>query len=416
MEKLTILWHFLNTRWRHFHSRQQLESWQQKQLTKHLKWVCQHSPFYSDFLGKPLEDFPILSKALMMEHFDQLNTRGLKKKALFDVALKAEQSRDFSLSQLGDITVGLSSGTSGIRGLFLASQQERFTWAGTILAKLIPNPFAHHRIALLLRADSPLYQTVNRGRIQFHYADLTKPQAHWLAALNDFNPTILIGSAQALQLCAKNSEKLQLELIVSGAEVLTPSDRTLLENRFKCPIKEIYQCTEGFLACTQNDGTLRWNEDLVHIEPHWLTPEKTHFSPIITDFRRRTQPIIRYLLDDVIEVGHEAGVFQSIRSISGRTGDQLSLPGKNGSITVLSDLLYRAVTLASSDPLDYRISQLNASKLLIESNQGHDVIEHSIRDLFAKLGVVSHIDIEHGPCPQWTPSKKQRRVVNVWSS
>ncbi|ABC32184.1 Coenzyme F390 synthetase [Hahella chejuensis KCTC 2396] len=416
MEKLIILRHFIASRYRRFQSREQLESWQSRRLRRHLDWVCRHAPFYQGYLGKPLQDFPIMSKGLMMDNFDQLNTRSLQRDHLFDIALEAEQSRDFSRSQLGDVTVGLSSGTSGRRGLFLASRAERLEWAGVIFAKLLPSLLGRHRIALLLRADSPLYQTVGRGRIQFHYADLTQPQEQWLAALEAFRPTLLVGSAQALQLCAQYGDRLQPELIISGAEVLTPSDRGLLQQRFACPIKEIYQCTEGFLACTQQDGVLRWNEDFVHIEPRWLNPEKTHFSPIITDFRRRTQPIIRYLLDDVIEAGDEPGVFRAIRSIGGRTGDVLQLPGATSTVTVLPDLLYRAAALASPEPLDYRISQIEAARLRIESDRRHGEIEHAIRAALAKLGVIEALSFEHSPRPQWTPSQKQRRVVNLWSS
>ncbi|WBV66998.1 hypothetical protein PGH44_06835 [Legionella pneumophila] len=40
---------------------------------------------------------------------------------------------------INNIAVGLSSGTSGSRGLFLVSEQERDAWAGIILAKAMPN-------------------------------------------------------------------------------------------------------------------------------------------------------------------------------------------------------------------------------------------------------------------------------------
>lgn len=415
MEKLTLVRHLLATRTRRFASRQQLQDWQQKKLRRHLDWVCRHSPFYADYRNRKLDEFPLMDKATMMANFDQLNTRGLQRDALFELALRAEQSRDFSLSRIDDVTVGLSSGTSGQRGLFLVSRAERLQWAGVILAKLLPALFEPQRVALLLRADSPLYQTVNRGRIQFHYADLTQPAAQWLPELEAFQPTLLVGSAQALQWCARHSRELKPALIISGAEVLTPSDRALLVARFACPVHEIYQCTEGFLACTQRDGVLRWNEDAVHIEAQWLNEERTHFSPIITDFRRRTQPIIRYRLDDVIEAGDTPGVFRAIASIGGRTGDLLQLPGRQGLLTtVLPDLIYRAIALASAQPLDYRISQLDAARLRIESDQQHAVIEQALRALFARLGVIDAVQFESAPAPLWTPANKQRRVINPW--
>ncbi|PTY38812.1 CoF synthetase [Saccharospirillum sp. MSK14-1] len=416
MEKLTILRHLAATRLRQFSSRSHLENWQQKKLRQHLDWVCEHSPLYRDYQGQPLEAFPLMDKATMMANFDQLNTRNLKRDHLFERALKAELSRDFSQSHLGDVTVGLSSGTSGQRGLFLVSRQERLEWAGVILAKLLPSLFARQRVALLLRADSPLYQTVGKGRIQFHYADVTQPAEQWLAKLEAFQPTLLVGSAQALQWCAHHSQTLSPSLVISGAEVLTPSDRQLLAHRFACPIHEIYQCTEGFLACTHRDGVLRWNEDAVHIEPHWLNQQRTHFSPIITDFRRRTQPIIRYHLDDVIEAGDAPGVFRAIASIGGRSGDVLKLPGIESDITVLPDLIYRAIALASDQPLDYRISQIDAARIRIESDDRHSDIEQALRTLFISLGVIDTLQIDKAPAPLWTATNKQRRVMNLWTS
>ncbi|MGI0117591.1 F390 synthetase-related protein [Zooshikella sp. RANM57] len=439
MEKLNILRHLIMSRYRRFKSRAQLLNWQQQQISKHLDWVTQHSLFYQAFRGKSLAEFPLMSKSLMMEHFNQLNTRQLDRDQLFDCALRAEQERDFSRSICGDVTVGLSSGTSGQRGLFLASQTERHYWAGYILGRLLPSLWAPQRIALLLRANSPLYQTVQRGHIRFHYVDLTQPLDQWMAELTAFDPTLLVGSAQALQLCAQEHRTLSPKLVVSGAEVLTPSDRALLATKFKCPIHEIYQCTEGFLACTQRDGIMRWNEDIVHIEPHWLTPDKTHFSPIITDFRRRTQPIIRYQLDDVIavvdeqsdkcngtqcaenqlEIAHSSPVvFQAIGSIAGRTGDLLKLPGDNNtSVVVLSDLIYRTISLISDEPLDYRISQINKDCIQIESDQRHEHIAKALQQLFKQLHVdVSQVHFEYRPRPQWQPLTKQRRVVNQWLS
>ncbi len=51
-------------------------------------------------------------------------------------AEKAETSRDFTPTVRG-VTVGLSTGTSGARGVFMVSPAERQRWAGTMLAKLL---------------------------------------------------------------------------------------------------------------------------------------------------------------------------------------------------------------------------------------------------------------------------------------
>ncbi|MBO0217482.1 CoF synthetase, partial [Vibrio sp. Vb2880] len=80
--------------------------------------------------------------------------------------------------------------------------------------------------------------------------------------LDEFQPTLLVGSAQALQLCAQFSGQfgqpaIQPQRIISGAEVLTESDRHFISQRFDSELHEVYQCTEGFLACTEQHGQMR---------------------------------------------------------------------------------------------------------------------------------------------------------------
>lgn len=414
---ITLLQHYALARFYRFSSRSQVLSWQEKKLTQHLNWICRHSPFYRDMKGLPIDAFPIMNKARMMEHLGDLNTKGLDSEKLMMTAIEAEQSRSFDASMVDGVTVGLSSGTSGQRGLFLADKYEKQMWAGNILAKLLPNLWQSHRIALALRANSPLYKTVAIGPIQFHYVDLNKPYQEWIQELDSFQPTLLIGSAQALQLCALysgtfNRDRMSPQRIISGAEVLTQADREMIKNVFQCELHEVYQCTEGFLACTDTHGQMRWNQDIVYIEKHWLNKEKTHYSPIITDFRRRTQPIIRYQLDDVILAKDDAAPFEPIGAIAGRCGDSLVLSHRGERSVVLPDLVYRAVALELEERVDYRITQSERSVIKIESeSRYHAAIRNALLNLFSSLKL-DPVSIDYLPAPIWTPMNKQRRVVN----
>jgi len=414
---IRLLQEFVLTRYRRFGSRARVEDWQQRQITTHLNWVCQHSLFYKHLSGKPLTDFPIMNKTIMMENLDDINTRGLKKTQLMETALKAEQTRSFKDSVVEGVTVGLSSGTSGQRGLFLADKHEQQIWAGNILAKLLPRLCQTHRIALALRADSPLYSSVAKGPIQFFYADLNKPYQQWIAELDRFQPTLLVGSAQALQFCALHSgqftsSEMRPERIISGAEVLTKADKAFITDRFFCEVHEVYQCTEGFLGCTDSYGQMRWNQDIVYIEKHWLNADKTHYSPIVTDFRRRTQPIIRYQLDDVIVAQKDTGFFEPIGAIAGRCGDCLTLTQHGVNSVVLPDLIYRAIALASEQRIDYRIIQTAKHTLCIESSpEFHALITNALTALFKQLKL-DKVIYDYHRAPNWQISNKQRRVVN----
>ncbi|EKO3866992.1 CoF synthetase [Vibrio harveyi] len=414
----TFLSEFWRTRYRPFSSRTHVEKWQQKQITQHLDWVCRHSPYYNSFQGASLCDFPIMNKQTMMENLSELNTKGLDANSLMQQALEAEQSRNFAASKVGNVTVGLSSGTSGMRGLFLADKQETQLWAGNILGRLLPGLWGKHRIALALRANSPLYKSVAKGPVTFFYADLNKPYQEWIKELDEFQPTLLVGSAQALQLCAQFSGQfgqpaIQPKRIISGAEVLTESDRHYISQKFDSELHEVYQCTEGFLACTDQQGQMRWNQDIVYIEKHWLNAERTHYSPIITDFRRKTQPIIRYQLDDIIESKQDDGVFEPLGAIAGRCGDCLTLNASQVPVSVLPDLIYRSITLEIQDRVDYRITQTGAQAIQIEADvYHHPSIYRALVKLFDQLKL-DPVTFNYRPAPIWTPMNKQRRVVNT---
>lgn len=94
-----------------------------------------------------LAALPIIDKEVMMEHFDTLNTVHISKEEAFHVAFEAEKTRNFSPT-IRNITVGLSSGTSGNRGVFLVSEEEQTLWAGSIIGKVLPSSILHkHTIA-----------------------------------------------------------------------------------------------------------------------------------------------------------------------------------------------------------------------------------------------------------------------------
>ena len=63
-------------------------------------------------------------------------------------------------------------------------------------------------------------------------------------------------------------------------------------------IDQVYQATEGFLACTLVPGHLHLNEDIIFVEKEYL--DERRFYPVITDFKRSSQPVYRYKLNDIL--------------------------------------------------------------------------------------------------------------------
>lgn len=357
--------------------RARLARWQEKQVIRHVKWVRGVSPFYRKLWdGRPAEawrSFPIIDKSSMMEHFDALNTVGIRREEALEQAARAEQTRDFK-PLLGGVTIGLSSGTSGNRGLFVVSAREQAAWSGTVLAKMLPGGLLQReKIAFFLRANSNLYESVQRGRLQFQYFDMLEPVECLIQRLEDYRPGIWIAPPSMLRLLAETVVSGRLSArphqLISVAEVLDPLDRRYIELALGLRVHQAYQCTEGFLGYTCKHGTLHLNEDLVMVEKEYLDASTRRFVPIITDFSRTSQPIVRYRLNDILTEAAEpcpCGLaYTAIERIEGRCDDILYLPHmvSGEPVAVFPDFVTRAVIAASPDIEHYRVVQAGPEQL-----------------------------------------------------
>jgi putative adenylate-forming enzyme len=416
-------------------SRDKLEAWQNRQVKKHLAWVCAHSPFYRDYFeGHSLENWrtlPLTDKTMMMENFDLLNTVGMSKERAMEVALKAETTRNFA-PVLDGITVGLSSGTSGQRGLFLVSDKERYHWAGATLAKMLPDILSRpERVALFLRSNSNLYTSVQSKRILFDYFDLATDPSDTLYRLNRFNPSVFVAPPSMLRFLGRCREEGLLEVtpqkVITAAEVLDPFDERFISRQFGQQVHQMYQATEGFLGYTCDYGTLHLNEDIVVIEKEYLNQAKGKFVPIVTDFRRKTQPIIRYRLNDILTERKETclcgSVLTALEFIEGREEDVFWLLSKEGDYCKVFPSTLRQVVEGVEGRLEnYQISQntlnhvrVSLSPLTLELKHH---VERELNLLWQRLKVVPP-QLEFVSFVPTVASKKMKRVesfVKQWSA
>lgn len=402
-----ILWYYLLTKYaRNFRSRDALVSWQNKQVQNFLQEILPKSPFYRKYYhGLDITDwqnFPTIDKSVMMAEFDELNTVGIKKAEALQIAIASEKSRNFA-STLRGFTIGMSSGTSGNRGLFIVSQKEQQAWAGAILAKALPQSILKpQRVAFFLRANSNLYETVKRQRIQFEYFDLFDSIENHIERLNKYLPTILVAPPSMLRFLASAQKMGYLNVapqkIISVAEVLDPLDELYIKTAYPQIIHQIYQCTEGFLAHTCDYGTLHLNEDILVIQKEYIDEQAGRFMPIITDFNRRTQPIIRYCLNDILTERKTqcpcGSIYTAIENIEGRCDDIFYLSHKYEQklIPIFPDFIRRAIMIASSEIQEYIVVQKKTSTIAVYlkvapnlQNQIEVLVRNSLQELFTKL-------------------------------
>lgn len=416
-ERLQVLKYYLYYKYKKpFADRSRLKRWQQRQLKTHLRYVGCHSPVYRRRFT--LEDYPVIDKAFMMKHFNRLNTAGIRREEAEAFAVLAERSREFT-PKLKGVTVGLSSGTSGSRGIFLVSDREKSQWAGYVLARFLPGSILDtYSIAFFMRADSNLYQAVGAKNIRFHFFDILKPVEEHQERLQAAQPRILAGQPSLLLMLGELLEKGELEIrpqiVISIAEVLEEEDAQRLRRVFSVPvIHQVYQCTEGFLASTCRYGTLHLNEDIVYVEKEYL--EEGRFVPVITDFARKAQPIIRYRLNDILIERKErcpcGSPFTALQKIEGREDDIFVFAGiHGGQVRVFPDFIRRCLLFAGSSG-DYRAVQTQEGTIRIYAdleNKQQKRIEEEFEKLAGESGFILP-DLTF--CPYMLESKRKMKRV-----
>lgn len=427
MSRLRIIASFAAVRWlRPLRSRAAVQRRQRRLTRRHLRFLRRRSAYFGELIparGAVLSDLPLMDKALMMARFDDLNTVGLRREEAMGVALGNERSRDFSID-VGSNSVGLSSGTSGHRGLFVISRAEREAWAGTVLARTLPRGrIFGHRIALFLRADNTLYEAVRSRAVSFAYFDVFADMSANVDGLQGYRPSILVAPPSVLLVLARAIEQGRYdalpEKVYAVAEVLEEGDAARIAAAFgQERIHQLYQCTEGFLGHTCPHGTIHLNEDDVVVERESLGEGR--FTPIVTDVRRRAQPIVRYRLGDVLRERAEpcpcGSALTAIERIEGREGDTLRLPGRNGgTVPVFADLVARTMIYAEGFQ-EYRVVQTGRAGLEVALDAEDGAARASVA---AELGALADRMGCERPALDFVPFRhdgrqKLRRVVRLW--
>ena len=130
-------------------TRPQLEAYQAESLRRLRAYAYAHSPFYQQFhkglADRPLHELPILTKAMMMEHFDEFVTDRAIHRA--DVEAHVQRIQDDERF-LGRYWVNTTSGSTGRPGLFLFDRAE---WTAILASFARAHELAGLKISLTHR-------------------------------------------------------------------------------------------------------------------------------------------------------------------------------------------------------------------------------------------------------------------------
>jgi len=183
-----------------------------------------------------------------------------------------------------------------------------------------------------------------------------EPVGEMVARLNAFQPEIITGYPSVLRVLAGEQQEGRLKIaprvILCSAEQLTDETRLLIEDRFSCPVGNVFCSTEGGeVSILCDHGHMHLNSDWIIVEPidrdsNPVPPGTMSDAVLITNLMNAVQPIIRYRVDDCVilhEKPCECGLPFPYVDILGRTDDIPSFKGESGTVRLSPIVFLSAV-------------------------------------------------------------------------
>jgi phenylacetate-CoA ligase len=332
-------------------TRAELEAEKVGKFRRLVNHAQRHSPYYRRIIAErgidvaacTPGDFPVLTKSLLMQHFDEIVTApGVTKSAIAEFLTRSRDPAELFLNRYRVIH---TSGSSGEVGYFVYSKSD---WAnGTAMQPQRGRPVrkgngkGKFRLAYYAAVDGHYAGVTMIGAFATGLArlfvdvamfEVNDPLPGTLAKLNAFQPEVLIGYTTALKILADEQRRGALKLdrviyITTAGEATTAADIALLSATFGCSVVNSYGCSEhlGMGASPPNgDKIVLYDHDLIFE----LEPDHT----LVTNLFNYTLPLLRYRMADVLRrvPSGEHAPYLVIESLVGRNELQPVFKNRDG--------------------------------------------------------------------------------------
>jgi putative adenylate-forming enzyme len=364
-----VLWLRRALRRREGWSQAQLREHQRRELTTLRTLAAERSPFYrrvhAGLGAAPLGELPVLTKATLMDNFDQLATDSEVRLADLQAYLDTLHGNE---RFAGRYWVSATSGSSGRKSIIPNNAHE---WAMIIASYGRANEWAGirsgatHRVSMAVVSSTTAWHqssrvaaTVRSPFIVSERLDAASPLPDVVARLNELQPDVLVAYASIIRALADEQLAGRLRIapraVNSSSEVLTTQARAMATRAWLVPPFNVYAATEtgGIAAeCGQHRG-MHVFEDLVIPEVvdddyRPVPPGRPGDRLLVSVLFSRTIPLIRYEMTDRVRLAARpcpCGLpFRLVESIEGRTDDVLVLPATAGGTVRIHPVVFHQV-------------------------------------------------------------------------
>ncbi len=387
-----VLWQRRVLRGRERWSGAELAAHQRREEARLREFAVTRSPFYRRFHEglehAPLGELPVLTKATLMDNFDQISTDP----ALRLADLQAYLERPDAGPKFGSrYWVAATSGSSS-------------EWTGVRAGPGHPVRMAVVSSATPWHQSARVAASVHSPFIATERLDAGWPLGEIVTRLNALRPDVVVAYASMVRTLAAEQVAGRLRIspraVNSSSEVLTPEARMMAERAWQVPPFNVYAATEtgGIAAeCRYHHG-MHLFEDLVIPEvaddAYRPVPAGTPGTRLlVTVLASRTIPLIRYEMTDrlVLATGPNPCMlpFRLAGAVEGRTDDALVLPAaRGGSIGIHPVVFHKVLDLLDAAGWQVRQEGTLLRVLIAEPGPGFDpdATERHVRAALAEAG------------------------------
>lgn len=410
----TLIWSHLEHRRNARRSRREIERRQLAKFRRLVRHAVSHSPYYRSLVDEHRidiatcrpPDFPELTKAQLVEHFDRIVTdRSITSEVIAEFL---RQSNDAGELLRGRYYVVYTSGTSGLPACVVYSRRD---WARGMAHSLRINPphFGKRRLAYFAwseghPAGATFATSSQRWPLSLVYElalfHLNEPIASVVDGLNRFQPTILMGYPSSLLVLAGEQARGALQIrprwVQCSGEPMGAAGRQRLEAAFGVPAINVYSCTEHLLmgySRREFGGMYLFEDDLIF--------ELRRDHTLVTNLFNLTTPLIRYRMDDVLTPdanGTAALPFTKVADVVGRGAVAAVFVNRHGVEDVVDPGQIFGVAAAGVHGFQVSVTGKAACTLRVSLDPDLDEPDRrsamqALRDEFARI--LSHKDMDN---------------------
>jgi phenylacetate-CoA ligase len=307
-----------------------LAAYRQERLRDLVRTATERSPWYASRLAgldierldeTTLAELPVLTKAELMEHFDDIVTDRRLSLAQLEQHLRTVETGSYLFGRYTAITSGGSTGQRGVfvydwdswavawlslfRGVLRVKMADpELATRPAVLASVTAAHFSHGTAALARTFRSPKMTTVR--------LPVTLPTEEIVAGLNRAQPDFMLVYPSVLYVLAREAMAGRLRIaplrVLAGAEPLLPEIRAAAEQAWDIKVINVWGTSEGGGTAVGCDyGGTHISEDELIVEPvdlaGWpVAPGERSAKVYLTNLYNAALPLIRYEITDEVTV------------------------------------------------------------------------------------------------------------------